>query len=43
MNSDDDLVFVTAEELELTRRDLDCAWSELVAEASSWPTFTLDD
>lgn len=39
MNDDNDLVFVTAEELEI----MDCAWSELVAEASSWPTFSLDD
>jgi hypothetical protein len=39
----DDLVFITRDEIERTRRDAERAWSELLAEASQWPTIRLDD
>jgi hypothetical protein len=38
----DDLVFITREELERSRHEVECAWSELLAEASAWPTIRLD-
>ena len=39
----DDLVFLTRDEVERTRKDAERAWSDLLAEASAWPTIHLDD
>lgn len=39
----DDLVFITRDELERTRREVERAWSELLAEASAWPTIRLEE
>lgn len=39
----DDLVFITREELERSRREAERAWSEILAEATAWPTIRLDD
>ena len=39
----EDLVFVTREDLERTRREAERAWSELLAEASGWPTIRLEE
>jgi hypothetical protein len=39
----DDLVFITREDLERTRREVERAWSELLAEASGWPTIRLEE
>ena len=39
----DDPVFTTRDELERSRREVECAWSELLAEAAAWPTIRLDD
>ncbi|MCO5167007.1 MAG: hypothetical protein M9894_11640 [Planctomycetes bacterium] len=39
----EDLVFITREDLEQQRQERERAWSELLAEAAGWPTFRLDD
>ncbi|MBX3472073.1 MAG: hypothetical protein KF878_34915 [Planctomycetes bacterium] len=39
----DDLVFISREDLEHERRERERAWSELLAEAAGWPTIRLDD
>jgi hypothetical protein len=42
-DNQDDLVFVTREEIDACRVDLERGWNELLAEASGWPTISLDD
>lgn len=39
----DDLVFITRDELERTTREVERAWSELLAEAALWPTIRIDE
>lgn len=39
---DDDVVFVTNDELEASRREIECGWTELLAEATGWPVIHLD-
>lgn len=40
--NDDEMVFATSDEVESSRREIECGWSELLAEATGWPVIDLD-